>query len=104
MDTILGSLTPEQYWEWRFKIAEMQLAERATKIVEAQHALLQKDMEILRLNTSLFRRNIDAAEATQLANKNAYQAHRTDLEEKLGFNLTDCVIDEVTYEVRKLGS
>ena len=98
----LPRLKPEQYWEWRTTIAEMQLAERDFRIGNMQAENMTKDLEILRLKLSLFKNNLDVLSSKRDAAKKEYDDMKKKLEGQLKISLSGCVIDDITFEVKRL--
>jgi hypothetical protein len=96
-------LTAEQYWKWRFLIVDMQLVEKELALAETQHGGMLKDLEIARLRSAFFKHGILAAKEKSDLAKQHYQEYRASLEIELGMPLADCTIDEISYEVRKIG-
>lgn len=94
-------LTPEQYWEWRTTIAELEAAKKSHEVMQLQLASAKKDIEILTLKSQVFSQ-------TQLKNyENAvkdaekeYDAMKYRLEALLSISLNDKLIDAHTFEVK----
>lgn len=95
-------LSPEQYWEWRTTIAEMQTAEKELKLKGAQYEGQQKDLEIVRLKSALFRHTMMSADAAFKQHQEEYKRFKAELEDSLGVSLDNKVIDEVTFEIKEL--
>lgn len=95
-------LDPKDYWEWRTSIAEMQIAEKDLKASQLQHGLILKDIEITQLKSAIFRNSLSTFEDKKNLAKKEYEALKKSIEEKLKISLNGCVIDDVTYEVKKL--
>ena len=103
MDTILGKLSGEQFYMWRFKLSEMQLAEEKHKNDIKLLEMMNKDAEIVKLRTALFRLGtVENSKDKHSLAKKEYEAILDHLKEQLGFELKDCVVDEITFEVKKV--
>lgn len=98
-------LNREDYWEWRTTIAEFNDAKSKLELNEARLKLLQKDVEL-----SMVKQQLHAATLVRSSRESAdsakaeYHRFKKVLEEKLGRSLDNCVIDDVTFEVKNLES
>lgn len=98
----LGKMKAADYWHWRFLIAEMQHAETKVKVTTQQYALMEKEVELAKMRATLFRDVINTQTSHSKDAKAAYDEYKLELEKKLGYSLSGCVIDDVTFEVSKL--
>jgi hypothetical protein len=101
MDEIIGKLDRADYWEWRTTVTELQLAQMEAEREAFKVATMEKDLEIARLKTTLYRRSLDGVQAKLDAAEREYARYTETLETKLGLSLKNTVIDDVTYEVKK---
>jgi hypothetical protein len=98
-------LTATDYWEWRTTIAEFNDAKSKLELNETRLKLLQKDVEL-----SMVKQQLHAATLVRSSRESAdsakaeYHRFKKVLEEKLGRSLDNCVIDDVTFEVKTLES
>lgn len=95
-------LKPEQYWEWRFLINEMYVAEEKLKIGQLQLEMMNKDLEICRLRASLFKNSLQSLDDKKGLTKKDYLEYKERLENELGVSLNNKVIDDISFEVREL--
>ena len=98
----LGQLERGDYWLWRHLISEMQLAESKAKIKEQSYAMADKDIEISKLKLAMYKETVKQAGLIAQDAKKAYEEYKLELEQKLGFSFNECVIDDVTFEIKKL--
>lgn len=99
---IIGKLKPANYWEWRTLIAEMQNANLELKAKEHLLALMEKDLELYRLKTAMFKRDMESSKERVVQTKNDYEEYKKKLETKIKHSLNNCVIDDISHEVRKI--
>lgn len=95
-------LTPGQYWEWRCTIEEMKTAKLYLQLMEAKKSLIQRDIKILDYEGKLKLQTVNAAKQAEADAKKEYERFKGELESSLGMSFENCVIDDVTYEVKKL--
>jgi len=97
----VGKLTESQYFKWKNGILSSQLAGEKSKVTTLQLELLKKDLEVLRLKTAAYSQVCATAESHFQNAKDEYSKLRIALEKEVGVSLTDVVIDEVTFEIKK---
>lgn len=95
-------LTAQQFWEWREKIEEMRHAETQEKVAQLQLALMEKDAEIAKLKTILFKNTIKHHKDAIDLKKRQYEECKAEIEKGLGFSLNGKSIDEITFEIKDL--
>jgi len=95
-------LSDGQYWEWRTTIGEMDIASRDFDIVKLQYESLMKDQEILKFKSALMRKTLGEHEGKKVAARNEYDRFKKTIEDKIGFSLNGCTIDDVTHQIKKL--
>jgi hypothetical protein len=100
---ILGKIEPSLYWRWRTALCEWQKAQSETKLKQAMHSSFVKDQEIQRLKTAIFLSQVQAAKDTENFYKTEYEKDLSKMEETLGFKIRECLIDDVTFEVKYFG-
>jgi len=94
------ALTPEEYWEWRTTIAEMQCAEEKIKSAKLEAQLLQKNAEIGFVKAQLFMAsNVRSANDSHNESKNEYVKFKSSIEQRLGVDLSGKIISDVNFEV-----
>jgi hypothetical protein len=98
---IIGQLTKEQYLRWKNAILEMQNAELSKKLSEKTLALMDKQVENSQLRNILYKQEISSKMSAYDEAKKAYEETRKSIESELGVELTDCIIDEITLEIKK---
>lgn len=82
-------------------MAEMKVAELKCKQNVTQFELMKRDQEIHSLKAAIFKNVVQSSQELADAEKQNYTTFRKELEQTLGFELKDCVIDEVTFEIKK---
>jgi hypothetical protein len=102
MDEIVGKLTSEQYFKWRFLMEEMLHWETRMKLSRMHYSHMEKDIEIQRLKANIHKSISKDHEASSKEKKDAYEAYRQQLEAELKISLDDATIDDNTFEVRKI--
>lgn len=90
------------YWKWRHKIEEMHHAQTKIKVSTGQYSQMEKDLEIMRLKTQIFKQVIKNNEDSYNSFKKEYEDIKLMLETEIGQSLDGCSINDVTYEVIKL--
>jgi len=95
-------LKPARYWEWRTCIVEMQHAETKLKVSEMQYEMMLKDHEIARLKAALFKTTLSSLKESKELAKKEYDKLKERIEKDLGISLNGCVIDDITFEIKKL--
>lgn len=98
----MSKLSAEQYYEWRLAIEQMHHNETKLKSVRMMSALMEKDIEIQKLKQSLYKQTVKSQEDTFELSKKQYEELKSKIESQLGHSLSNCVIDEVTFEVKSL--
>jgi uncharacterized membrane protein YgaE (UPF0421/DUF939 family) len=96
-------LNEGQYWKWRYFTCNIFLNEVKYKEAELRYTNMSKDMEIAKLKLELFRLSVlaNAKEKVETV-KAEYLELRKEIEESLDVSLTDCAIDDYTFEVKAI--
>lgn len=102
MDEVIGKLTAEQYYKWRFVMEEMVHWDTRIKLSRMHYSHMEKDIEIQRLKASLHKSIIKDHEASSKLKKDEYEAYRQELEKTLGISLDDAAIDDYTFEIKRI--
>ena len=97
----IGVLTKEQFYRWRFSIEEMRHAETEVKLVQKSHSLMEAQLEIAALRTSIHKAQVTAKFENFEIAKKQYASEKELLEKELGYSLNDTIINEITLEVKK---
>lgn len=92
----------DQYWEWRTTVEEMDHSETKLKLIRMTHALMEKEIENQRLKSAMYKAQIKTQEEQHALAKKNYQELKLRIEKKIGQSLNNCVIDDVTFEVKSL--
>jgi hypothetical protein len=95
-------MTREQYLLWALKIEELQHAKTKLSAVEQKWSVLEKQCEIERLKSALFKSTIEQSKSGVSLAEKAYQDVKLELENQLGMSLSGTSIDDVTLEINKL--
>jgi len=90
------------YWEWRCTIEELKAAKLNEKRVHLEKELKQKEIEINKLRLALFRESVSSARKGVTSAETEYEKMKQRIEDKIGMSLNNCVIDDISYEVKKL--
>jgi hypothetical protein len=99
--TVIGRITPEEYWQMRFGQSEMQKANYVVLIKNLKQQLLEKDVLILHGKINNIKTDVrNAIQQENLAKKD-YQDTRKQIGDRLGHELKGCIIDDVTLEVTR---
>lgn len=102
--TVVSQLSKEEYLEWRLYIEKMFHSEQKVKNKKLQYSLMDKDLELAKMKLFIFKDSIKSEEELYKENKKQYEEFKQLLEEKHGVSFNDTVIDEVSFEVKKLSS
>jgi hypothetical protein len=96
-------MTAEQYWKWRASIAEMWVAESKEKAAKHELMTLQLKSQLAQTESQLFfyRYVAKLTEEYQRA-KSSYNDLKAELEKELLTSLSGVVVDDVTFEIKKL--
>lgn len=97
-------LTSAQYWEWRCSIEEMKSAKLNEKRIHLEKEIMNKEIENKKLRLALFKETLGAARNSVANAELEYGKFKERLELELDVDLNNCIIDEVTYELKKLES
>lgn len=101
MSKLLGKLTELQLIKWQHKLLEVDKSKLALLAEERYLALLEKDLEIARLKSSIFKHNLDNKRGLVELKKQEYAKCLDSLEKEVGFKLEGNFVDDVTLEVRE---
>lgn len=99
---ILGKLSKEQYWEWKYLVADSFLANEKIKAKSAHYSLLEKDLEIQKLRCEMYKSVIRAEQDKLQLVKENLETFYNRVEKENGFNMRNSVIDEYSLEVKIL--
>lgn len=103
MSDEVKKLTPEQFWKWSNYIESMHHAETKLKCSQLMMNNMEKDVELQKLRNVVFRQQQVKSSEEKLSLKKAeYEEIKAQIEKELGLSLNGCVIDEVTFEVKKI--
>jgi phosphoribosylformylglycinamidine (FGAM) synthase PurS component len=100
---VIGQIDPALYWEWRCTIEEQHTARLKYEVAMHKMQAMEREIELLKLRAAIFKMN----EVTQSKEKitlqdSEYEKMKKRVEESCGVELKDCVIDEYSYEIKKL--
>jgi hypothetical protein len=96
-------LTAEQYWQWRFLIAQMWNAENKELARKYQAESMNKDAVVSGLRAQLFAsRDVQHAASEKEAMQKQYREYKEQLEQTLGISLNGVTIDDVTFEIKTI--
>jgi len=98
----IGQIPPVQYWKWRLSIEEMQHSDTRREVTMMHFRLKEKEIENNTMQLSFLRNKIKEKIADQEKYKTEYDTIVKEIEEELNLTLKDCIIDEYTFEVKKL--
>lgn len=99
---ILGKMKKHQYWEWRFKLADMQLREKEYLAEFRNFQLMEKDLELARLRMLSFKSGLSDVKAKADLAKKEYEELLASLEKEIGASIKGNAVDEVTFEIKQL--
>lgn len=102
MDEIVGKLEELDYYKLSLKMEQFQLVQSKQKIKEQQAALMDKDLEILKLRIALQKNIVSDGRAEVNDELKSYNEFRDELSKKLGIELKDAIIDGVTFEIKRI--
>lgn len=99
---IRGKIKRTTYWEWRFLAQEMHNEQLKFELEQKKFDLIEKEIELVKLKQVLYKGAIKSQQDKSLGKKQEFEKYIKDLEEKLGFSLKNCAIDDTTLEVKEL--
>lgn len=101
--TIIGRLSPRDYWEWRTTLTEVELEKAKHSLVEQRFLAMQKDIEMAQVKRQLFFSSVLQQQKEDLGRvEKGAEDWRIALEARIGISLKGCIIDDVTFEVKQL--
>lgn len=95
-------LSPGLYWEWRCTMEELKFAKLNEKKVHLDRELMNKELENRKLKLALYKDIVKSARGSVENAELEYGNIKKRMEEEIGMSFENCVIDEYTYEVKKL--
>lgn len=101
-DDVLGQLTAAEYWEWRTLATEYRLQDQKANNKHLLQALMEKDLEIAKLKSQAHLSQVEKERTKVSTCKQKLQDFYKKIKESKGFDMENSVIDEYTYQVKKL--
>lgn len=101
-DDVLGELTPAEYWEWRTTATEYRLQDQRANNKHLLQAVMEKDIEIAKLKAQAHLSSVEKERAKVTECKQKLHEFYKKIKESKGFDMENSVIDEYTYQVKKL--
>ena len=98
----VAQLSKADYWEWRCSLEEITSAKHLLSLTQQRMKTMELEAEIQKLRILVFKNNLKAANDNLEKIEKDFKAYRSSLESKLGISLTECVIDEFDYTIKKL--
>jgi hypothetical protein len=95
-------LTSEQYYKFRALANDIIIAKMKQDAEAAKRDFLAKDIEIMKLKHLIMGHQVKQMNDGIKSVENCYSDYKRELEEMLQMSLNDCVIDDFTYQVKKL--
>lgn len=104
MEEPVKKLTKEQYQTWWIKILEHRISKAKTAEAEDKYTLMQKDLEIFRLRSAIFKENSKTLKEQEELKLKEYEEYRDTLSKELDLDLKSgtFAFDEITYEIKKI--
>lgn len=96
---VLGKMTPEQYFQWRFTMEQYLHKQTQIALKEKMFVILQKDHELMRLKLENYRNVVRGAMVQKDVAFKEFERVRDEISKNIGVELKDKVINEYTYEV-----
>lgn len=97
-----AKLNADMYWEWRTTVEELKSAKLNERRIHLERELLNKEIENKKMRLALFKETVTSAQSEVLKATKEYEKMKQRIEEKVGFSINNCVIDDITLEVKKL--
>ena len=101
-DDFPPKLKKVDFVEWSLTIEQWNSAKHLQKIAELERDGLVKDSEIARLKATLKMQVVDTRKNEVAKCESEYNRFKGELEKRLDLSLDDCVIDPITYVIKKL--
>jgi hypothetical protein len=96
-------LSEVNYWRWRFLSCNIILNEVKYKESEVRYSNSAKDIELAKLKLDIFKLTVMARASEKITEaKEEYIKLKNEIEAELGFNLSECLIDDNTFEVKRI--
>lgn len=99
---VLARMSPEQYWEWRTTIEEMDNAKNKQMIAELLFTNKQLEIDVLQAGLQQFRRDIADKAGIVKQRESDYDKIKADLGKNLGIDMENTLVDPYTYDVKQL--
>lgn len=99
---ILGVLTSENYWKWRTTIEELDHCKTKVHLKQAIYKAHHLEIERAKLVAIEAKRNVVEQMREVEKYKEDYENTKKEIESSVGCSLNGCVIDQFTYEVKKI--
>lgn len=97
-----AEIDPALYWEWRATIEEMNVAKEKERCKIIENKLQLLEIEYKKSQNKLFQQSASSATNKRKEAEKECKRMKEKIEEVVGFSLENCVIDDITFEVRKL--
>lgn len=95
-------MTQEQFNKWRLYVEYIKHAETKKELMEHKGRVKELEIQNMVLRANIFRSQITQSADNVDAVKREYDTIKEELETDLGFSITNCVVDEVSLEVKDI--
>jgi hypothetical protein len=95
----MSKMKAEQYWEWRTTIEEMEHSKTKLKNVRLEMALMERNVEILKLRNNMYKEVVRNQEFEHKRIVDEYGKFIEKLEKEIGCSIRDKIIDPVTFQI-----
>lgn len=98
---VIGKFKKHEYWEWRFKLAEIKISEKEYQLEFKNYQLLEKEQELLRLRLIHAKNTLSAKKDETDLMKKQYQEFLDQYKKSTGLDIKGKIIDEITFEIKE---
>lgn len=97
-----AKLTNEEFWKWKAIIEELLHAKSKILLEQRFYEIMGLKIQIEKLKQEMYREKIQLAKSNYANIEKEYKSYKEELETKLNRSLNNCVINEISYEVRDM--
>ena len=94
-------LTSEIYYKWKLHLEKINNAKINYQVQAASRKIMEQEIIIKKLEMELFKKTLRQASEVKVLAESQYKEVLEELENHLGFEFKDCVVNDETLEVIK---
>ena len=98
---VIAVLDGADYWKWRTSIEELKNSQMKVEMMTAKDKANIATVAMQQMQANLFKQQVKSSQDNKLEVERQYKEEIKRLEDKYKISLSDCIIGDVNYEVRK---